>query len=127
GLANYTVGQRKGLGITSAEPLHVIKLDSDQNAIIVGPASALEKTTFTIREVNYPRGTVPTEPFTAAVRIRYKAAEIPATITPLPGDRAQITLSVPQRAITPGQAAVAYGGDTKDEVLAGGLIEAADN
>jgi tRNA-specific 2-thiouridylase len=126
GLSNYTVGQRKGLGITSAEPLHVIKLDPDKNAVIVGPAKALERHTFTIRTVNYPRGTVPDGPFEAAVRIRYKAAEIPALITPLPDQCARVELSLPQRAITPGQAAVGYGGTTGDEVLFGGLITSAD-
>lgn len=126
GLANYTIGQRKGLGITSTEPLHVIKLDAAKNAVIVGPAKALEKVSFTVHAVNYPRGFVPAEPFEAAVRIRYKAAEIPAVITPLPDGRAHVALSLPQRAITPGQAAVGYGGATGDEVLFGGLIEAID-
>lgn len=124
GLAYYTVGQRKGLGVTSAEPLHVIRLDRARNALIVGPGAALDRTEFTIREVNYPRGIIPDASFEAGVRIRYKAAEIPAIITPLPGDRAHVTLRLPQRAITPGQAAVAYGGPTGDEILAGGLIEA---
>jgi tRNA-specific 2-thiouridylase len=123
GLAYYTVGQRKGLGVTAAEPLHVVKLDAAKNAVIVGPATALEKMTFTIREVNYPRETVPGASFDAAVRIRYKAAEIPATVTPLGEGRAEVALSVPQRAITPGQAAVGYGGATGDEVLVGGTIE----
>ncbi|MBA3823403.1 MAG: tRNA 2-thiouridine(34) synthase MnmA [Ktedonobacterales bacterium] len=123
GLAYYTVGQRKGLGITAAEPLHVVKLDAARNAVIVGPATALEKTTFSIREVNYPRDVVPGAAFPAAIRIRYKAAEIPATVTPLGDGRAEVALSVAQRAITPGQAAVGYGGLTGDEVLVGGTIE----
>ena len=126
GLANYTIGQRKGLGITSAEPLHVIKLDAEKNAVIVGPAKALEKTSFTIRNVNYPRGSVPDAPFEVAIRIRYKATEIPAVVTPLPDNRAHVALSLPQRAITPGQAAVGYGGTTGDEVLVGGLIDSID-
>jgi tRNA-specific 2-thiouridylase len=125
GLAYYTVGQRKGLGVTAPEPLHVIRLDRARNALIVGPGAALDRSEFTIREVNYPRGSVPATVFDAGVRIRYKAVEIPATITPLPGARAHIALHLPQRAITPGQAAVAYGGATGDEILAGGIIEAA--
>jgi len=124
GLSLYTIGQRKGLGVTSLEPLHVIRLDAEKNAVIVGPASALERSTFTVKEINYPRGTIPTEPFTVAVRIRYKAAEIPALVTPLPDNRATITFSQPQRAITPGQAAVMYGGATGDEVIGGGIIDA---
>ncbi len=123
GLANYTVGQRKGLGITSSKPLHVLKLDAEKNALIVGPAKALERVEMTVREVNYPRGVVPDAPFAAAVRIRYKAPEIPAVVTPLTGRRAHIALQQPQRAVTPGQAAVMYGGDTGDEVLGGGIIE----
>jgi tRNA-uridine 2-sulfurtransferase len=123
GLANYTIGQRKGLGITSSEPLHVLKLDAEKNALVVGPAKALERDELTVREMSYPRGAIPDAPFSAAVRIRYKAPEIPAMVTPLPGGRAHIALQQPQRAITPGQAAVMYGGDTGDEVLGGGIIE----
>ena len=123
GLALYTVGQRKGLGVTGADAVHVIKLDMEQNTLIVGPASALDRTTFTVKDMNYPRGIVPTAPFEAAVRVRYKAPEIPATVTPLADGRARIELHQPQRAITPGQAAVMYGGATTDEVLGGGLIE----
>jgi tRNA-uridine 2-sulfurtransferase len=122
GLANYTIGQRKGLGVTSLEPLHVIKMDTTRNALIVGPASALARDTFTVRDVNYPRGILPDAPFEAAVRVRYKAPEIPAIVSPLPGGRARVEMSMPQRAITPGQAAVMYGGATGDEVLAGGII-----
>ena len=123
GLANYTIGQRKGLGITSAEPLHVLKLDAEMNALVVGPARALERDELTVRDMSYPRGVVPDGPFAAAVRIRYKAPEIPAMVTPLSGGRAHIALEQPQRAITPGQAAVMYGGPTGDEVLGGGIIE----
>lgn len=123
GLAMYTIGQRKSLGITSPEPLHVLKLDPEKNAVIVGPGHLLDRTEFTAREMTYPRGETPSEPFEAAVRVRYKSAEIPVVVTPLPDRRAHVRLSLPQRAITPGQAAVMYGGLTGDEVLAGGLIE----
>jgi len=124
GLAYYTIGQRKGLGITSPEPLHVIKIDAEQNALIVGPAEALEKTNCTAGKMRYISGEIPTEPFKAMVRIRYKAPEQEALVTPLEGNRVQVTFSHPQRAITPGQAAVFYGGEEGDEVLCGGLIEA---
>jgi len=123
GLAYYTIGQRKGLGLTSPEPLHVLKIDAQQNALVVGPALALEQTSFTAGKMHYVSGEIPTEPFEAAVRIRYKALEQPALVTPLDGKRAQVTLLHPQRAITPGQGAVFYGGDNGDEVLCGGLIE----
>ncbi len=126
GLANYTIGQRKGLGISTLEPVHVVKMDRAQNALIVGPASALERTSCTVREVAYPRGIIPTAPFPAAVRIRYKAAEIPAIVTPLTDGEARIDFEAPVRSTTPGQAAVFYGGATGDEVLGGGIIFDAD-
>ncbi len=123
GLAYYTIGQRKGLGITSSEALHVLKIDAEHNALIVGPAAALEQTTFTAGKMHYISGDIPTGPFEAKVRVRYKAPELPALLTPLEGNRVSVTLSRPQRAITPGQAAVFYGGEDGDEVLCGGIIE----
>ena len=123
GLAYYTIGQRKGLGLTSPDPLHVLKIDAEANALIVGPASALEKTSCIVGKMHYVSGETPTEPFTAHARIRYKAPEQEATVTPLEGNRAHLTFTRPQRAITPGQAAVFYGGEEGDEVLCGGIIE----
>ncbi len=123
GLAYYTIGQRKGLGLTSTEPLHVLKIDAQSNALIVGPASALEKSSCIIGKMHYVSGVTPTEAFTATARIRYKAPEQEATVTPLEGNRARLTFIRPQRAITPGQAAVFYGGEEGDEVLCGGIIE----
>jgi tRNA-uridine 2-sulfurtransferase len=123
GLAYYTIGQRKGLGLTSPEPLHVLKIDSEQNALIVGPAKALEKTSCFVSKMHYVSGKTPSEPFKALARIRYKAPEQEAMVTPLEGKRAHVTFAHPQRAITPGQAAVFYGGEDGDEVLCGGIIE----
>ncbi len=123
GLAYYTIGQRKGLGLTSLEPLHVLKIDSAHNALVVGSASALEQREFVVGTMHYLSGEPPTSPFEALVRVRYKAPEQPALVTPLTGNRVQVTLVHPQRAITPGQAAVFYGGNDGDEVLCGGIIE----
>ena len=123
GLAFYTIGQRKGLGLTSLEPLHVLKIDAGQNALIVGPASALEQLSFTVGNMHYLSGETPEKPFEAKVRVRYKAPEVEALVTPLAGNRVNVTLSRPQRAITPGQAAVFYDGTNGDEVLCGGIIE----
>jgi tRNA-specific 2-thiouridylase len=122
GLAYYTVGQRKGLGITSREPLHVIKMDSTNNALIVGQASALDRQEFVVGNMHYLSGEIPTAPFEAQVRVRYKALEQPALATPLEDKRVHVRLLHPQRAITPGQAAVFYGGEDGDEVLCGGII-----
>jgi len=123
GLAYYTIGQRKGLGITSPEPLHVIKIDAEHNALIVGPAKELEKTSCTVSNMHYISGETPSKSFNALARIRYKAPEQEAVVTPLQGQRACVTFAHPQRAITPGQAAVFYGGEDGDEVLCGGIIE----
>lgn len=124
GLAYYTIGQRKGLGITSHEPLHVLKIDAVHNTLIVGPGGALDKTCFTVGKLHYLDGETPDEPFEAKVKVRYKAPEEQALVTPLEGERVRVELARPQRAITPGQAAVFYGGADGDEVLCGGIIEA---
>ena len=123
GLAYYTIGQRKGLGVTSSEPLHVLKIDAEQNALVVGPAVALDQQEFVVGRMHYLSGETPTAPFEAQVRVRYKASEEPALVTPLEGNRVHVALKNPQRAITPGQAAVFYGAEDKDEVLCGGIIE----
>lgn len=123
GLAYYTIGQRKGLGLTSSEPLHVLKIDAAQNALVVGPAEHLLKGECTVGQMHYVSGEPPTAPFTAKARIRYKAPEQEAAVTPLEGRRARVAFERPQRAITPGQAAVFYGGEDGDEVLCGGIIE----
>jgi tRNA-specific 2-thiouridylase len=123
GLAYYTIGQRKGLGVSAHEPLHVLKLDAARNAVVVGPAAALDRHEFTVRETTWPSGAAPTEPVEVMVKVRYKATPAPGRVTPLPDGRASITLHDPLRAITPGQAAVFYAGEDSDEVLGGGLIE----
>ncbi len=123
GLANYTVGQRKGLGIAAREPLHVLQLDGARNAVIVGPAAALERECFTIHQTTWTRDTPPDAPAQVEVKVRYKAQPVHGLVTPLPGGRAEVSLEQPIRAVTPGQAAVFYSGAEGDEVLGGGLIE----
>lgn len=123
GLAYYTVGQRKGLGLTARAPLHVLQLDAARNALVVGPAEALDRDAFTVRETTFNAGIVPDAPFDALVKVRYKAPARPARVTPLPDGRAEVALAEAQRAITPGQAAVFYDAATGDQVLGGGIIE----
>jgi tRNA-uridine 2-sulfurtransferase len=122
GLAYYTVGQRKGLGLSSSEPLHVLQLDAARNALVVGPGALLERDELAVHGTSYTAGLVPPEPFAARVKMRYKAPAVSALVTPLPDGRAHIRLERPQRAITPGQAAVFYDGEG-EQVLGGGLIE----
>lgn len=120
GLVNYTIGQRKGLGLQSHVPLFVIDISPQQNTVIVGTADELGRNTLTAKRVNWVSSAVPTEPFQADVKIRYKAAPVPAWVEPLPHSRMAVRFDSPLRDITPGQGAVVYCGD---EVLGGGIIE----
>ncbi|HEV8194930.1 MAG TPA: tRNA 2-thiouridine(34) synthase MnmA [Ktedonobacterales bacterium] len=123
GLAYYTVGQRKGLGISAREPLHVLQMDRARNALVVGTAERLERDMFVVCDTTWTSDEVPRGPFEVQVKVRYKAPLVAGYVTPLVGGRAGVRLEQPQRAITPGQAAVFYGGRTGDEVIGGGLIE----
>jgi tRNA-specific 2-thiouridylase len=120
GLANYTIGQRKGLGVYGPEPLFVLKMDTAQNALIVGTAAELGSSALTAQRVNWIAGVTPAEAFHAEVKIRYKARPIPATVQPLPDDRMAVQFDEPVRDITPGQGAIVYQGE---RCLGGGIIE----
>jgi tRNA-specific 2-thiouridylase len=121
GIELFTIGQRKGLPGGSVRPRYVVDLDSATNRVIVGDADELICEQFEIDRVNWH----PVAPqdcglsFEATVKIRYNHPGTPATIIPLENNRARIDLHEPQRALTPGQAAVIYDGDV---VLGGGWI-----
>lgn len=119
GIHHYTVGQRRGIGISSAQPLYVIGIDSIKNRIVVGNPEELLRDEFRAAGVNWIAFASPTEPVRAEVRVRYRHTAVSATITPLPDNRVQVKFDQPQRAITPGQATVFYRGD---EVVGGGWI-----
>ncbi|MBP9656886.1 MAG: tRNA 2-thiouridine(34) synthase MnmA [Candidatus Promineofilum sp.] len=119
GLAFYTIGQRKGLGIAAAEPLFVLRKDPARNALIVGPREALGIRELTATGVNWISGEVPTGPISAQVKIRYKAVGIEATVWPLGADQVRVEFTEPVFGVTPGQAAVFYHGEV---CLGGGLI-----
>jgi tRNA-specific 2-thiouridylase len=119
GLAHYTVGQRSGIGIAAPEPLYVLRLDVERNALVVGTRGQLGRDHLLANEVNWVAGAPPPEPVEAQVKIRYRARPVPATVTPLPGHRAAVGFSESLRDITPGQGAVFYQGEV---VLGGGLI-----
>jgi len=120
GVPNYTVGQRKGLGALGADPHFVIELRPEDNQVVVGTDNELLRDTLTADDVHWTSGEAPIEPFCANVKIRYRAPEVPAFVTPLPNRRLHVAFDTPQRAVTPGQAAVVY---IDDEVLGGGTIE----
>jgi len=122
GLPNYTVGQRKGLGIAAREPLHVLKLDATTNQVIVGTANRLDSTIFHVRSLTFTASEPPTSPFAAEVKVRYKATPVPALVTIVDGDLAEIVLEQPLRAVTPGQAAVFYSRERPELVIGGGII-----
>lgn len=119
GLPFYTIGQRRGLGLTSPYPLYVVDLDVEKNAVVVGPAEELERDALLAEGVNYIPFEAPEGPLRVTARIRYRAPEVPATVIPLPEGWARVTFDRPLRAITPGQAVVFYQGDL---VVGGGFI-----
>jgi tRNA-specific 2-thiouridylase len=119
GLANYTIGQRKGLGISSPVPLYVLAKDAATNTLVVGVESELGSQLLTAQAVNWIAGEAPGKPFRAQVKTRYTAQEAWALVTPLEGNKANVLFDAAQRDITPGQAAVFYAGEV---VLGGGLI-----
>jgi tRNA-specific 2-thiouridylase len=120
GLPNYTIGQRKGLGLTSADPLYVLAKDNQSNTLIVGAANELGASELLAININWTCGSVPHSSFQAMVKTRYTANPALAEITPFEnGTRAMVQFTEAQRDLTPGQAAVFYEGDV---VLGGGLI-----
>ncbi len=122
GVAGYTIGQRKGLGIAVGEKRFVTDIDPSLNVITIGPEEDLLSSALVAEHVSWV-GVEPPGPVRASVKIRYRTPAAAALVTPLPGHRARVDFDAPQRAITPGQAAVFYNGD---EVLGGGPILHAD-
>jgi tRNA-specific 2-thiouridylase len=120
GVHRFTIGQRKGLGLSAGVPLYVVQIDADAAAVTVGPREDLERTTLTASRVNWMSGDVPSAPTRASARIRYRHKEAPATISPTGPDAVSVTFDDPQLAVTPGQAVVFYDGDV---VLGGGWID----
>ena len=119
GVHEFTIGQRKGLGFAVGKPLYVISIDQKQNRVVVGDDGALRTTKFEIEAVNWVSCGAQEVRLHAFAKIRHKHEPARATIEPLGMNRARITFDAPQRAITPGQAAVFY---DQDRVLGGGWI-----
>lgn len=122
GIAFYTIGQRKGLGIASGTPLYVIEIDAERNAVVVGTADEVKGGGLIAERVNWVALPGLTEPRMVECQIRYHAPAQPALIIPEGDGRVITRFLTPQRAITPGQRVVWYDGDT---LLGGGTIERA--
>jgi tRNA-specific 2-thiouridylase len=119
GIVYYTVGQRRGLGLSAPEPLYVIRIEPETHRVVVGTKEATLGTTLVVEAINWSSIAKPDEAFEADVKIRYKSAPARAIVEPLDDNRARIRFFEPQHAISPGQVACMYDGDI---MLAGGLI-----
>jgi tRNA-uridine 2-sulfurtransferase len=122
GLYHYTIGQRKGLGVAVGEPLYVIALDRPRNQVIVGRDEKLMRRRLVVRDVNWIRPTIEGESVEADVKIRNKHVAARARVEARPNGEAAVEFAEPQRAVTPGQAAVFYSRDEDREVFGGGWI-----
>ena len=120
GLHAFTVGQRKGINIPGPAPYYVLRLDQDQNRLVIGSKSELAATDCLVTQINWIGIEPPDKPISVNTRIRYRHQEAGSTLTPLDDRSATVRFSESQYAITPGQAAVFYQGE---RVLGGGWIE----
>ena len=120
GVHRYTVGQRKGLRLSTSVPLYVLDIDAAANAVTVGPRDALNRTRLTASSVNWISGAPPDGSDRLTARIRHRHPDAPAQVEHLAEDRVAVRFDEPQRAVAPGQAVVFYDGDT---VLGGAWID----
>ena len=119
GIIHYTIGQRRGLGISAPEPLYVCAIDVPNNKVVLGPDEALFTGEVKTTDFNWiPGGEIPAE-LRCSAKIRYHHKEQPGTLYPADDGTCRFIFDEPQRAITPGQSLVLYDGD---EVLGGGTI-----
>jgi tRNA-specific 2-thiouridylase len=120
GIHHFTVGQRKGLGISGPAPVYVLKIEAESGRVTVGPRAALERESLTASQVNWISGAAPDGWQRAAAQIRHRHAAATGRVGATAHDRAEFVFDEPQTAITPGQAVVFYAGDA---VVGGGWID----
>jgi tRNA-specific 2-thiouridylase len=118
-LFHYTIGQRKGIGISFESPKYVLKKDCANNTVVLGDNKDLYSSTFAVGNVNFIALDHLDKPVEAGVKVRYSQSEAQAVIYPIENGKVKVRFRSPQRAVTPGQSAVFYRGDT---VLGGGKI-----
>jgi tRNA-specific 2-thiouridylase len=116
----FTVGQRRGIGVSASERLYVISIDPAANRVVVGPAAEVDCSEAFVSDVRFPSGDLPPAPFRAEVRVRHRAAEVPATVFPTANRTARVVFDRPVRAVAPGQSCVFYRGDV---VVGGGVLK----
>ena len=120
GVHRFTIGQRKGLGISTGMPLYVVKIDADSGDVTVGPRSSLERTSLTASDVNWVSTDAPTDWLRVSAQIRHRHRAAAGRVRALDERRAEFEFDDPQAAVTPGQAVVFYDDDL---VIGGGWIE----
>jgi tRNA-specific 2-thiouridylase len=119
GIHNFTVGQRKGLGVATGSPLYVLQIRGDRREVVVGSGEELYSKTMRVHKLNWIAVEGLTEPMRVATKIRHRHEPAQGTVQPDGENYVSVIFDQPQRAITPGQAAVFYDGDT---VVGGGWI-----
>jgi len=120
GIARYTVGQRRGLHVATGVPLYVLAVDRAKRTVTVGARDEARRRRISVGQINWLSIDPPEEPLQLAVKLRYRQPELPATVSPLGRDRAEVCLAEPQPTAAPGQSAVFYNDDV---VVGGGVIE----
>lgn len=119
GVHRYTVGQRRGLGVAAGRPMYVVEIDPAANRVVVGEEGELRRETCEVRDINWIPFAAPAEPLRALVKIRHRHEAAAASVEALGAKSARVRFDVPQRAVTPGQAAVFY---FDERVIGGGWI-----
>jgi tRNA-specific 2-thiouridylase len=122
GIIRYTIGQRRGLGLPMGERIYVTDIDPDANTVTLGPDAALFSREVRVKELNWTLGSAPGRTFRCSAKIRYRHREQPAEAQVQEDGTVLLVFDAPQRAATPGQAAVLY---RDDQVLGGGVISRA--